>query len=274
MNVDLTINTDLARKILTGFLKSEITRVGYSRAVINLSGGLDSAVACALAVEAVGAENVLALRLPYKTSSPDSLEHAQWMVDQFKVQRETMEITAMVEPLFHLDPEMSKSRRGNVMARARMIVLYDRSEVFKALPIGTSNKTEILLGYTTLWGDMASAINPIGDLYKTQVRQLARALNIPAPIIDKPPSADLWAGQTDEGELGFTYEEVDKLLYLLVDKRYSLQDCVGAGFEKAFVEKVISRIQRSQFKRMMPLIAKLSNRTVGYDFLYLRDWGT
>lgn len=274
MQIDLTINTDLARKILTGFLKSEITRVGYSRAVINLSGGLDSAVSCALAVEAVGSENVLALRLPYKTSSPDSLEHAQWLVDQFKVQCETVEITNMVEPLFRLDPEMPKPRRGNVMARARMIVLYDRSEVFKALPIGTSNKTEILLGYTTMWGDMASALNPLGDLYKTQVRQLARALNIPQPIIDKPPSADLWTGQTDEGELGFTYDEVDKLLYLLVDKRYTLQDCVEAGFAKTFVEKVVSRIQRSQFKRMMPPIAKLSNRTVGYDFLYLRDWGT
>ena len=160
------------------------------------------------------------------------------------------------------------------MARARMIVLYDRSEVFKALPIGTSNKTEILLGYTTMWGDMASAINPLGDLYKTQVRQLARALNVPQPIIDKPPSADLWAGQTDEGELGFTYDEVDKLLYLLVDKRYTVQDCMEAGFDKAFVDKVVSRVQRSQFKRMMPPVAKLSNRTVGYDFLYLRDWGT
>ncbi len=274
MNIDLSINTDLARKILAGFLKSEITRVGYSRAVINLSGGLDSAVSCALAVEAVGAENVLALRLPYKTSSPDSLEHAQWLVDQFKVRCETVEITDMVEPLFRLDPEMSKSRRGNVMARARMIVLYDRSEVFKALPIGTSNKTEILLGYTTMWGDMASALNPLGDLYKTQVRQLARALNIPQPIIDKPPSADLWAGQTDEGELGFTYDEVDKLLYLLVDKRYTVQDCIEAGFDKAFVDKVVGRVQRSQFKRMMPPVAKLSNRTVGYDFLYLRDWGT
>ena len=274
MNIDLTINTDLARKILTGFLKSEITRVGYTRAVINLSGGLDSAVSCALAVEAIGAENVLALRLPYNASSPDSLEHAQLFIDQFKVQSKTIEITDMVEPLFHHDPEISKSRRGNIMARARMIVLYDQTEVFKGLPIGTSNKTEILLGYTTMWGDMASALNPIGDLYKTQVRQLASALNIPQPILDKPPSADLWVGQTDEDELGFTYEEVDKLLYLFVDRRYVREDCIQAGFQESFVDKVIERVRRSQFKRMMPPIAKLSNRTVGYDFLYLRDWGT
>ena len=160
------------------------------------------------------------------------------------------------------------------MARARMIALYDRSEVFSALPIGTSNKTEILLGYSTMWGDMAAALNPIGDLYKTQVRQLARALEIPDVIIEKPPSADLWVGQTDEGELGFTYEEVDKLLYLLVDHRYNAQECIEEGFDQNFVHSVLTRVRRSQFKRMMPPIAKVSNRTVGYDFLYLRDWGT
>jgi NAD+ synthase len=272
--IDLSINTDVARKILTGFIKSEVTRVGYTRAVINLSGGLDSALSCALAVEALGSANVLALRLPYRTSSPDSLEHAQLIIDQFKVQSETIDITEMVDPLIKHDPAITNTRKGNIMARARMIVLYDQTEVFKGLPIGTSNKTEILLGYTTLWGDMASAINPIGDLYKTQIRQLARAMNVPAPIIDKPPSADLWVGQTDEGELGFTYEEVDKLLFLLIDQRYSPQECVEAGFEEKFVNLVATRIQRTQFKRMMPPIAKLSNRTVGYDFLYLRDWGT
>ncbi len=272
--IDLVINTDVAWMILTGFIKSEVTRVGYSRAVINLSGGLDSALSCALAAEALGPENVLALRLPYRTSSPDSLEHAQLMIDQFRVQSKTIEITEMVDPLIAQDPEMSKTRKGNIMARSRMIVLYDQSEVFKGLPIGTSNKTEILLGYSTLWGDMASALNPIGDLYKTQVRQLSRALDIPAPIMDKPPSADLWIGQTDESELGFTYEQVDKLLFLLVDQRYSVQECIDEGFDKAFVNAVMTRVRRFQFKRMMPPIAKVSNRTVGYDFLYLRDWGT
>lgn len=272
--IDLVINTDVARMILTGFIKSEVTRVGYSRAVINLSGGLDSALSCALAAKALGPENVLALRLPYRTSSPDSLEHAQLMIDQFRVQSKTIEITEMVDPLIAQDPEMSKTRKGNIMARSRMIVLYDQSEVFKGLPIGTSNKTEILLGYSTLWGDMASALNPIGDLYKTQVRQLSRALDIPAPIMDKPPSADLWIGQTDESELGFTYEQVDKLLFLLVDQRYSVQECIDEGFDETFVNAVMTRVRRFQFKRMMPPIAKVSNRTVGYDFLYLRDWGT
>ncbi len=271
---DLTINTDVAHQILTGFIKSEVTRVGYSRAVINLSGGLDSAIACVLAVDALGADNILALRLPYRTSSPDSLEHAQLLIDTFKIKSETIDITEMVDSLIKRDPAISNMRKGNIMARARMIVLYDQTEVFKGLPIGTSNKTEILLGYSTLWGDMASAINPIGDLYKTQVRQLAWAINVPAPIIDKPPSADLWEGQTDENELGFTYEEVDKLLYLLVDQRYSPQECIEEGFNDKFVNSVITRIRRNQFKRMMPPIAKLSNRTIGYDFLYLRDWGT
>lgn len=274
VDINLSINTDLAREILSGFIKSEITRVGMSRAVIGLSGGLDSALSLALAVEALGRENVLAVRMPYKASSKDSLDHAQLLIDQLGVPGKTIEITEMVEPLFKLDPEINHMRKGNIMARERMIVLYDQSEVFKGLVVGTSNKTEILLGYSTLYGDSASAMNPIGDLYKTQVRQLSRAMNIPAPIIDKPPSADLWADQTDEKELGFTYAEVDKLLYLLVDQRYSPQEAVEAGFDRKFVETVVTRIRRNQFKRMLPPIAKISNRTIGYDFLYLRDWGT
>ena len=274
VDINLTINTDLARDILSGFIKSEITRIGMSRAVIGLSGGIDSALSLALAVEALGADNVLAVRMPYKASSQDSLEHAQLLIDQLGVPSKTIEITDMVEPLFKLNPDMSKLRKGNIMARERMIVIYDQSEVFKGLVVGTSNKTEILLGYSTLFGDSANALNPIGDLYKTQVRQLSRAMNIPSPIIDKPPSADLWEDQTDEGELGFTYAEADKLLYLLVDQRYSPQEAVEAGFDETFVKTVTTRIRRNQFKRMQPPIAKVSNRTVGYDVLYLRDWGT
>jgi len=271
---DLNINAEVARRILTGFIRSEVSRAGFSRVVIGLSGGLDSALSCALAVEALGAENVLAVRMPYKSSSADSLEHAGLLIEQLQIPSQTIEITDMVEPLFKRDPQITKLRMGNAMARARMIVLYDQSEAFKGLALGTSNKTEILLGYSTMWGDMASAINPIGDLYKTQVRQLSREMRIPAPIIEKPPSADLWEGQTDESELGFTYEAADKLLYLLVDQRYSPQECIEEGFDEKFVNSVLARIRRNQFKRMMPPIAKLSNRTVGYDFLYLRDWGT
>jgi len=274
MKIDLSIDSALARQILTGFIRTEINRAGFSRAVVALSGGIDSALSCALAVEALGADNVLAVRMPYKSSSPDSLEHAQVMITHLRIPSLTIPITDMVDPLLEEIPEISKVRKGNIMARARMIVIFDQSEDFKGLVVGTSNKTEILLGYSTVYGDSACAINPIGDLYKTQVRQLARALHIPDTIIDKPPSADLWAGQTDENELGFTYEDVDKLLYLLVDQRYSPGECIQAGFDEKFVNQVMERIRKNQFKRMLPPIAKLSNRTVGYDFLYLRDWGT
>jgi NAD+ synthase len=272
--IDLTINTDLARRILTGFIRSEITRMGFSRAVIGLSGGIDSAVSCFLAAEALGGQNVLAVRMPYRTSSPDSLEDAQKVIDATGVQSLTVEITPMVEPLFQRFPDMDNMRRGNIMARQRMIILYDQSAAFGGLVVGTGNKTEILLGYTTLYGDSACALNPIGDLYKTQLRQLAEALGVPESIRRKAPSADLWAGQTDEGELGYTYAEVDQLLYLLVDQRYTPQECIERGFDAAFVHKVVDRIRRNQFKRILPPIAKLSNRTIGYDFLYLRDWGT
>jgi NAD+ synthase len=270
----LEINTDLARKILTAFLREEITRTGLTRGVVGVSGGVDSALSCFLAAEALGPANVLAVCLPYKQSSPDSLRHAQAVIQATGVQSLTIDITPMVEPLFEQLPKMDARRKGNVMARERMIVLYDQSAETGGLVVGTGNKTEILLGYTTLYGDSACALNPLGDLYKTQVRQLARAVGVPEEIIAKPPTADLWTGQTDEGELGFTYEEVDQLLYLLVDERYSPEECVPAGFKKSFVERVVEIIRRNQFKRVLPPIAKLSHRTVGYDFLYLRDWGT
>lgn len=274
LTAKLRINTALARKILVSFIREEVTRTGLSRAVIGLSGGIDSALACALAVEALGAENVLALRLPYKTSSPQTMADAQLLIDQLGLPAKDIEITPFVEPLFATLPDADNKRRGNIMARARMMVLYDQSAAFKGLVIGTGNKTEILLGYSTIFGDSASAINPLGDLYKTQVRQLAAVVGVPQPILDKPPTADLWAGQTDEGELGFTYERVDQLLYLLVDQRYRRDEAIAAGFEPPFVDRVINTIRANQFKRMPPIIAKLSNRTVGYDFLYLRDWGS
>lgn len=274
MTIDLAINPVLARTILTKFIRREVRRAGFDRALVGLSGGLDSAVSCALAAEALGAQNVLALRLPHRTSSPDSLEDARLVAEKLGVPVDTFEITSMVEPLFDRTPDISNVRRGNIMARARMIVLYDQSESWKGLVIGTSNKTEILLGYTTLWGDMAAAINPLGDLYKTQLRQLAASLDLPASVLQKPPSADLWVGQTDEAEMGLKYEEVDRLLYLLVDQRCTPEECVEAGFERSYVDGVLKRIRRNHFKRIMPPIAKLGNRTIGYDFLYFRDWGT
>jgi NAD+ synthase len=269
----LQIDADLVRKILVGFLREEIGKVGMQRAVVGLSGGVDSALSCYLAVEALGAQNVLAIRMPYRTSSPDSLAHAQRVIDALGVPHDTVDITPMVEPLFKRFPDMTPLRQGNVMARARMIVLYDQSAAWKGLVVGTSNKTELLLGYGTLFGDMASAVNPLGDLYKTQIRQLAAAVGVPRPIIDKPPSADLWIGQTDEGEMGVTYEQVDRLLYLLVDERYSLDETVEVDFAREYVERVWKMVQVNSFKRRLPLIAKVSTRTIGVDFRYLRDWG-
>lgn len=270
----LKLNTDLARRVITLFIRKEITRVGFKRAVLGLSGGLDSALVAYLAAEALGPENVLAIRMPYRTSSPESLEHAQLVIDALGVRHDTVDITPMVEPLFERFPDMDASRRGNVMARQRMIILFDQSAAWNALVVGTSNKTETLLGYTTIYGDNAAAIQPIADLYKAQVRQLARAVGVPEAIVNKAPSADLWPGQTDEGELGYTYDQADQVLYLLVDRHYTLDDAVEAGFPRELVERVWRTVQRNQFKRELPVVAKLSRRTIGHDFLYLRDWGT
>ena len=271
---DISIDTDLARKILTGFIHTEVTRAGFSKAVLGLSGGIDSALACYLAAEALGPQNVLAVRMPYKTSSQGSLDHAQLVIDALGVESMTVPITDMVDPLIKLFPDMENRRKGNIMARERMIILFDQSEAFHGLVIGTGNKTEILLGYSTWYGDSACSLNPIGDLYKAQVRQLSRALGVPAPILEKAPSADLWIGQTDEQELGFTYDQADQILYLLIDQRYTPDEVVDAGYPEEYVKAILQRVRRNQFKRILPPIAKLSNRTIGYDFLYLRDWGT
>ncbi len=272
--IRLEINSVLASYILTGFIHSETTRAGFERAIVGMSGGIDSSLTCVLAAEALGPENILAVRMPYASSSPESLEHADLVIEMTGVQKVTLPITDAANVLLDGIPEDQQVRRGNIMARMRMIVLFDQSADFRGLVIGTGNKTEMLLGYTTQFGDAAAAISPLGDLYKTQVRQLAAEMRIPEVILEKPPSADLWIGQTDEGELGFAYEQVDRLLYLLVDRRHSPEDCVEAGFELKFVETIVALVQRNHFKRVMPPIAKLSNRTIGYDFLYMRDWGT
>lgn len=268
----LTINTNLAKKIIVNFIRDEVHKNGFERTVLGISGGIDSALSAFLAVEALGAENVLGIRMPYQSSSPTSLADADRVIEQLGIPHQTVEITPMVQPLIDHYPDMSNLRQGNIMARQRMIILYDQSAAFGGLVVGTSNKTEFLLGYSTLHGDSAVAFQPIADLYKNQVRQLSQALNVPQSIFDKAPSADLWEGQTDEGELGYSYDTADQLLYLLVDERYRPDECVAAGFDADFVDEVWERVRRNHYKRTMPNICKLSSRTIGHDFLYLRDW--
>jgi NAD+ synthase len=259
--ISLIIDTDRVRKTLVDFIHNELARAGFSRAIVGVSGGVDSALTCFLSAEALGPENVLAIFMPYETTNAESRGHAALVIEASGAREQTVDITTMATPIFDRFPEADKIRRGNIMARMRMIVLYDQSAAFNGLVIGTGNKTESLLGYTTLYGDSACAINPLGDLYKTQILQLARAVGVPEPIVSKPPSADLWDGQTDEDELGFTYDEVDRLLLLLIDQGFSEQACVDAGFEVKFVQKVVERMRRNQFKRIQPPIARLGNRT-------------
>ena len=267
--LSLEIDPEWIRNKINDFIRTRIHGAGFQRAVVGVSGGLDSAVTCYLTAEALEPQNVLAIRMPYKTSK---LEHAGLVIEATGVQEITVPITEMVDPLFVQFPEADRVRRGNAMARARMIVLYDQSAAFKGLVVGTGNKTEILLGYTTLYGDSACAFIPLGDLYKTQVRQLARAIGVPEVIIAKPPSADLWVGQTDEGELGFTYEDVDRLFLHLVDESYSPQACVDAGFDATFVDAVIEQLRQNQFKRALPPIAELGEGKLAYDFRLSEDW--
>ena len=269
----LDINLPLTKEILHSFIRNEVHKFGFTRAVLNLSGGIDSALSAYLAAGALGPENVLALLLPYRESNPDSRSDAEAVVAALGISSKLVEITPLVDSYFAEFADMDVKRRGNVLARARMIVLYDQSVAFDSLPLGTSNKTELLLGYSTLHGDMASAVNPIGDLYKAQVRQLSRHLGVPEAIMQKPPSADLWPGQSDESELGFAYEDVDHLLYLLVDERYRPEELIAAGFAREFVEEVARVVQSMQYKRRPPIIAKLSQRTIERDFRYPRDWG-
>jgi NAD+ synthase len=266
-------NTTLLRAILTAFTRNEVHKTGFSKVVVGLSGGVDSALSAMLAAEALGAQNVLGVIMPYKTSHPESQAHAEMVARKCAIETLLVDITPQIDAYFERFPDADARRRGNKMARERMTVLYDQSVRWDALVLGTSNKTELLLGYGTIYGDTASAINPVGDLYKTQVWALADAMGVPAEIVRKEPSADLWQGQTDEGELGFTYREVDRLLYLMVDQRWTRAELLVAGFPESFVEEIARRIMNSQFKRRLPVIAKVSHRTIDRDFRYSRDWG-
>jgi len=270
---ELDIHAPLVEQLLTNFLREELASAGFSRAVLGLSGGVDSALVACLCARALGPENVLCVMMPYRTSNPDSEGHARLLANKLGVVTKKVEISDMADGYLAGHKVTAPMRRGNVMARCRMIVLYDQSVDFGGLVIGTSNKTEMLLGYSTQWGDSASAINPIGDLYKAQIYQLSRHVGVPSEILDKAPSADLFEGQTDEGELGFTYADADRLLYWMVDERLSEDELVQRGFDAAFVRRMAGRIAATQFKRVMPIIAKLSHRTINQDFRYLRDWG-
>ena len=271
---DLAIDPKLVESVLTGFIGEETRRVGRRSVVVGLSGGIDSAVAASLARRALGARGVVAILMPYRLSHPSSMKDARALARRLSIRCEEHDITAAIDGYFAGDPKAGRVRRGNKMARERMSILYDRSVVHEALVLGTSNKTELLLGYGTIHGDMASSINPLGDLYKTQIFELARHLRIPAAIQRKVPTADLWPDQTDEKDLGMTYADLDQVLHRLIDERWTRAETIRGGWPAAMVDRVLARVRGSQFKRRVPLVAKVSARTVGIDFRYPRDWGT
>ena len=280
------LNFPLIYKHLGNFIKSEVFKAGLKRVVLGLSGGIDSAASCFLAVSALGKDNVTALIMPYESSSKSSIEDALKVVNTLGIKYYVSDISNQINEYFKNETDETersenadatdgivlKLRKGNKMARERMSILYDYSYKLNSLVLGTSNKSELLLGYGTLYGDTASALNPIGDIYKTQIYQLAEHLGIPKTIINKPPSADLWEGQSDESELGFTYKTADDIMYLLIDKMYKPEVVISLGFEENIVNNIYERIKKSQYKRRMPLIAKVSERTINIDFRYLRDW--
>ncbi len=270
----IEFHPETAAKTITRFIKESIEKNGFHRALIGVSGGIDSAVVLALAVDALGADQVHGLMLPYRSSSPASLGDARALCQNLSVTWSEIDISPMVDGYFsQLSAKAGALQIGNFCARQRMAVLYDHSDTHKALVIGTSNKSELLIGYSTLFGDSAAAMYPIGDLYKTQVFALAEILPIPGAIIKKPPSADLWQNQTDEAEIGMSYARLDQLLYRMIDCRLTRQELLHEGFDQSDIDMVAKKIRSSQFKRTQPSVCKLSARSVGIDFRYPRDWG-
>ncbi|MFN2527557.1 MAG: NAD+ synthase [Candidatus Baltobacteraceae bacterium] len=261
------INPKVAAEWLAAFLRDElIDRRGITRAVVGLSGGVDSAVTAFLCARALGASNVHAIRMPYTSSSRDSLSHAQLVVDALGVNECTIEITDAVDGYLQFEPDADGRRRGNVMARTRMVILFDQGAKLDALPIGTGNKTERLLGYFTWHGDDAPPLNPLGDLFKTQVWELARYLGVPAQIVEKAPSADLVANQTDEGDLGITYAKADAILSQLL-LGYNAPQIVEHGFPEEEVTLVLKRVESTHWKRHLPTTAMLSNTAINEFYL-------
>ncbi len=267
---ELAIDTGIARRVIGDFIRGQLGQAGFERTVLGLSGGIDSALVAYLIAEAIGAERLLCVLMPYRTSSAASRTDAEEVVRRLGCAAEVVDISPMVDGFYGADTDASPLRRGNFMARMRMAVLYDRSVTWGGLVVGTGNKTESLIGYTTIFGDSACAFNPVGDLYKSQVRQLSAALGVPARIIEKAPSADLWPGQTDEAEAGFSYPELDRLLFWRIDKRRSVDEVVALGFSRELVERVDRMVAGAEFKRQVPPIAKLGPRTAGVDYLYPR----
>lgn len=253
----LDLNLKEVHNELVEFLRENFKKAGFSKAVLGLSGGIDSALVAYLLRDALGKENVLAIMMPYKSSNPDSLNHAKLVVKDLGINSKTIEITDMIDAYFKNEKDLTSLRMGNKMARERMSILFDYSAKENALVVGTSNKTEIYLGYSTQFGDAACALNPIGDLYKTNIWDLSRYLKIPNELIEKKPSADLWEGQTDEQEMGLTYKEADQVMYRLLEENKTVEEVLAEGFNKDLVDNIVRRMNRSEYKRRMPLIAKI-----------------
>ncbi len=260
---------ELIEKYLINFLKEETFKSGLSGGVLGLSGGIDSAVVAILAKKAFG-DRVLCVMMPSHYSSSSSVGDATKLAMKFDLRYEVVHIEELLKA-YSGNSESTNLRVGNFSARMRMAVLFDISARERSLVIGTSNKSELMLGYGTLYGDLASAINPIGDLYKSEIFEFAKYLGVNEDIINKPPSADLWEGQSDEEDLGYSYAQIDRALYEYVENRLSYDEMIEAGFESRLIDLLMERIYKNQFKRRQPIIAKLTSRTIGHDFLYPRD---
>lgn len=245
------------KETLIRFLRKTFKNSGFSRAVVAMSGGMDSSVSAALVAQALGAKNVYPLLLPDRDLR--STDDAKLVIDHVGIPKRNItliNIVPFVDPIVALDPTMDRLRRGNIMARVRMILLYDAAKKRNALVVGTENKTEHLLGYFTRFGDEASDIEPLRNLYKTEVYALARELKLPEKILKKAPTAGLWEGQTDEGEFGFTYKEADEILTMIVDKKQSIDEVVLKGYDRATVKKVVKRMKVNDFKHHLPIMCE------------------
>ena len=268
----LALDAELATRVLTSFIADAVETTGTEGVVVGLSGGVDSALSTALAARALGPERVHPFLMPYRTSNPDSAADAEKVNTALGLEGTTIDISAMVDGYFDsAEPEADRLRRGNLMARMRMAILFDQAKKRGCLVLGTSNKTEILLGYSTIFGDNASSINPLGDLYKQQVWDLSAHLGLPAEVVDKKPSADLWPGQTDEDELGFGYAVADEVLYLMFDRGLAPEEVVERGYEPEVVEKITRLEKAYRFKRRLMLIARLSGSAINLDREIPRD---